>query len=215
MKKLAIVLLLTCSYSTYARSPLRLGIKAGADVSRVGIADDIYVNNENASFGLGFYGGGLLEISGPAGSKFKGQIEALFAQQYFNNGYSYIINPNDIDIKTSVSRISVPVSVKYFIIPSLSINVGGSVHFNLASKSAIKRSKFIMGDTSWEINNKERDFLQTIQVGALAGVTYYIYKGFFIDARYNYYFGKVLDMKNALLNYKNMSSIQVGLGYKF
>jgi hypothetical protein len=62
----------------------------------------------------------------------------------------------------------------------------------------------------------DNGYLKTVQVGALAGATYYIYKGFFVDARYNYYFGKMLDQKvNTDPEYKNISAIQLGLGYKF
>ena len=210
-------LLLVCSVSSYGKSPLRFGIKAGTDISRLAIANNnAMFNNESTSFGFGFYGGGLLEISGPAGSKFKGQVEALFAQRNFKNSYTTMADFITIDEKTSLSQISVPVSVKYFIIPSLSVNVGASVNFNLASKTKADASAFNAGGST-EIDNKEQDYLQTLQVGALGGITYYIYKGFFVDARYNYYFGKTLDLKNdrSRPGFNNMSSIQIGIGYKF
>lgn len=216
MKKLTILLLLAAApIVNFAqdRSPIRFGLKAGGNLSHLTIADNDGNSMGSSSFGLGFYGGGLMEISGPAGSKFKGQIEALFNQQNFKN--SADVFGLKIDQTTKLSQISVPVMVKYFVIPSLSFNLGASVNFNVAGKD---KSKATIDNVATETttNLKDNDYLKTLQVGALAGVTYYIYKGLFVDGRYNYYFGKMLDQKtNADPAYKNMSAIQVGVGYKF
>jgi hypothetical protein len=217
MKKLTILLLLaTAPMINFAqgRSPIRFGLKAGGNLSHMAIANSDGNNIGSPSFGLGWYGGGLMEVSGPAGSKFKGQIEALFNQHNFKNE---IVSNSTGSIKntTKLSQISVPVMIKYFIIPELSLNLGASVNFNVAAKD---KTKTTVGDQSETITTdlKDNDYLKTVQVGALAGVTYYIVKGFFVDARYNYYFGKMVDQKVATdPEYKNMSAIQLGVGYKF
>lgn len=217
MKKLMICSLLAAvaaipaKAQTTGRSPLRVGIKAGGNLSMASFSSDLHSDIKN-KFGFGFYGGGLLEISGPAGSKWKGQVEALFNYHNFKNEYAIGGQPyKAVNYKTNLMQISVPVMVKYFIIPQFSINVGPSVNFNLASKT-----KFTNPATDEAMNrdNKDLDMLNTLQVGALAGATYYIHKGFFVDARYNYYFGSVFKNDNGEPTYR-LSAIQLGLGYKF
>ncbi|PSK94509.1 outer membrane beta-barrel protein [Taibaiella chishuiensis] len=217
MKKFPVLLLaLSSSALTYAqeRSPLRFGVKAGGNLSHIGLSDNsAFPGNKNA-FGFGAYGGGLLEISGPAGSKFKGQVEALFS---YHNAKQKYTNSNLVKMtaKTDLAQISVPIMIKYFVIPQLSFNAGGSVNFNVASRT--KTESVSEGNTvTTTINNKsDIDRLQTVQVGALVGATYYIHKGFFVDARYNYYFGSMFkEIKNNDPSYR-LSAIQLGVGYKF
>lgn len=204
MKKIPVVLLmLAASTYSFAQSPLRFGVKAGANVSHMGVSSSAALGNVKNSFGPGFYAGGLLEISGPAGSKLKGQIEALYS--YHNVKNTYTLGDVATERKTNLSQISVPLIIRYFPIPSLSFNAGPSVNFNVASKTKVG---------GLTLDNKEMDNLQTLQIGALVGATYYIYKGFFVDGRYNYYFGSVMKKDNNDPAYR-LSAIQVGLGYKF
>lgn len=208
MKKLLILLMMSASAVTYAqkegRSPLRFGVKAGANISHLGISDAGTLGTVSNSFGPGFFAGGLLEISGPAGSKFKGQIEALYSFHNVKNTFTLASVPSEW--KTNLSQISIPLMIRYFPIPSLSFNAGPSVNFNLASKTKVAGTTF---------DHNDLDDLQTIQIGALVGATYYIYKGFFVDARYNYFFGSMLKKDNSNDPSYRLSAIQVGVGYKF
>jgi len=217
MKKVAVLLLLASAPAALfaqGRSPLRFGIKAGGNLSNMTISDNNGNSYGSSSFGFGYYGGGLLEISGPAGSKFKGQIEALYNRHNYKNNY-FSSNNASINQTTKLDQISVPVMVKYFVIPSLSINLGGAVNFNIAGKAKTEAT-FENVTTTSTTNFNDNDYLKTLQVGALAGVTYYLYKGLFVDGRYNYTFGKMLDQKsNADPAYKNHNAIQLGVGYKF
>lgn len=214
MKKIPVLLLvLSSSALTYGqKSPLRFGVKAGGNLSRLSISDNAFADNKN-SFGFGAYGGGLLEISGPAGSKLKGQVEALFS--YHNAKQKYTGDLGSVTAKTNVSQISVPLMIKYFAIPELSFNAGASVNFNVASKTNVESQ--VNGNTvKTTIDNKsDIDRLQTVQVGALVGATYYIYKGFFVDARYNYYFGSMFKKINNDDPAYRLSAFQLGVGYKF
>lgn len=202
MKKLSVILLLAASTYSYGQSPVRFGVKAGANISRMALSQSALGDPKNA-FGPGFYAGGLLEVSGPAGSKLKGQIEAFYAYHTAKN--TYMVGDIATERKTDLSQISVPVMIRYFVIPSLSFNGGASVNFNVASKTKTG---------GLTLDNKELDVLQPLQVGALVGATYYIYKGFFVDARYNYYFGSVMKKEKDDPAYR-LSAIQVGIGYKF
>jgi hypothetical protein len=218
MKKLILLLLAASAITTTtfaqneSRSPLRFGLKAGANISHLKVDDDYggALSSKN-SFGFGAFGGGLLEISGPAGSKFKGQVEALFNLHNFKNDYTGA--GFSTKHKTTLTQISVPIVLKYFVIPSLSINAGPSVNFNITGKDKYDEDALgIM--TKKETDYKDIKKLQTIQIGALVGATYYIYEGFFVDARYNYYFGSMV--KDLTPDYKfATSAIQIGVGYKF
>ncbi len=178
-------------------------------MSRLSISDNAFNDNKN-SFGFGGYGGGLLEISGPAGSKLKGQVEALYV--YHNTKQKYTGDVGKVTAKTNLSQISVPLMIKYFPIPQLSFNGGASVNFNVASKTKITDD--VSGETATVDNKSDIDRLQTVQIGALVGATYYIYKGFFVDARYNYYFGSMFKKEKNDPSYR-LSAIQLGVGYKF
>lgn len=214
MKKLLVLVLLAATTTTYAqkRSPIRFGVKAGGNLSHGAYSSDDYSGLKN-KFGFGFYGGGLIEISGPAGSKWKGQVEALYNLHNFKNEFTPLglTNTTATD-KITLHQISVPVMVKFFVIPELSFNLGPSVNFNLAGKTKWEQTDPKGVVTTAEVNLKDVDVLQTVQIGALAGATYYIHKGFFVDARYNYYFGSALKSDNPTLR---VSAIQLGLGYKF
>jgi hypothetical protein len=214
MKKIPVLLLVLSSSLTYAqKSPLRFGVKAGGNLSHLGISDKNAFNDSKNSFGFGGYGGGLLEISGPAGSKLKGQVEALFS--YHNTKFTYTNDLGKVSSKTNLSQISVPLMIKYFPVPRLSFNAGASVNFNVASST--KTESTINGTkVETKIDNKnDIDRLQTVQVGALVGATYYIHKGFFVDARYNYYFGSMFKKVNDNDPSYRLSAIQLGVGYKF
>lgn len=208
MKRLLILLMMSASVVTYAqkegRSPLRFGVKAGANISHLGVSDAAVLGTASNSFGPGFFAGGLLEISGPAGSKLKGQVEALYS--FHNVKNTFTLGGIASEWKTNLSQISIPLMIRYFPIPSLSFNAGPSVNFNLASKTKIDGTTF---------DHNDQDDLQTIQIGALVGATYYIYKGFFVDARYNYFFGSMLKKDNSNDPSYRLSAIQVGVGYKF
>lgn len=135
----------------------------------------------------------------------------------YHNAKQKYTNSNLVKMtaKTDLAQISVPIMIKYFVIPQLSFNAGGSVNFNVASRT--KTESVSEGNTvTTTINNKsDIDRLQTVQVGALVGATYYIHKGFFVDARYNYYFGSMFkEIKNNDPSYR-LSAIQLGVGYKF
>ncbi|MFT4061640.1 MAG: porin family protein [Edaphocola sp.] len=216
MVLLAVLAMTATSVFAQKRSPIRFGLKAGINLSHMGLSDNQGYGHTN-SFGPGFFAGGLMEISGPAGSKFKGQVEALFNFHNFKNTYTY--QQSIATLKTRLQQISVPILVKYFVVPQLSLNLGGSVNFNLEGKEKIHEQDASASNEYSEEHKirKDLDLLQTLQVGVLVGATYYIHKGFFVDARYNYYFGSYYKDKYGVYDLPSyrLSAVQIGLGYKF
>lgn len=210
MKKSVIVLsslLLSLGTAASAQTSIRFGLKGGLNLSHATQEVDPVIGAEvkENGFGPGFYAGGLAELSFPAGSKFKLQLEALYHMNYIN----FENSNTGVETKHTLGSIQVPLSAKYFIVPDFSLNAGASAVFNT---SAIHRH-----DNGSTTNLKNGFDLQPMQVGLHAGATYYIYEGFFVDARYNYYLGNVMESKTPNLyelDY-NVGTFQVGLGYKF
>lgn len=209
MKKSVIVMsaaLLSLSTAASAQTSVRFGLKGGLNLSHATREVDPVVGPDHKSngFGPGFYAGGLAELSFPAGSKFKLQLEALYNMSYitFENTDTRL----DRDV---LSSIQVPLSSKYFIVPDFSLNAGVSAVFNTGAKAHHKN-----GSTT-DLKNAYN--LQPMQVGLHAGATYYIKNGFFVDARYNYYMDDVMESKTPALfdlDY-DLGTFQLGLGYKF
>lgn len=192
------------------RSPLRFGVKAGGSLSQLNIKNGGDYVPESNSFSPGFYAGALLEISGPAGSKLKGQVEALF-QQYFqkNSGHFDGLYRNTT---TRISQISVPLMIRYFPIPALSFNAGASVNFNLIAEGDHRYQYISSGEpTPLPFHYGDEDNLQPFQLGVLVGASYYLYKGLFLDARYNYLFGQLTKSEPR----QWVHGFQLGIGYKF
>lgn len=196
MKKLVlgIVAIAGISYSTHAQLTVRPGLKAGLNLSHGSVNVSPPLTDSYTGFGPGFYLGGLAEFSSPPGSKFKGQVEALF--NFHNVKYS------DRDYTLQLSQISVPLMLRYFVTPDFSLNGGGSLNFNVGGKAKFDNSTTDL---------KDRDGLNGFQPGLLVGATYYIKNGFFVDGRYNYYFGDYMkDVDKA-----SIGAFQLGIGYKF
>lgn len=190
------------------RSPVRFGVKAGAGLYQLNFEYKDKLVHGTDLYRLGFYGGALVEISGPAGSKLKGQIEVLFQQHFLrNHSNAYGLH---WQAGTRLSQISVPLMLRYFPIPALSFNAGASVNFNIHGEG---ERLFTGYQTPWrdDFNLKGEGNLQPIQFGVLAGASYYIYKGLFVDARYNYLFGQITISEPK----QWLHGFQLGIGYKF
>lgn len=207
MKKiiLSVAALAALGTSVNAQS-VRFGVKAGANFSSVMLENA--GGNVKAPFGVGAYAGGLAEFSFKnPGDKFKGQIEANY--DFYNLRSKFTTNsPATIGINR-VHAISVPVMGKYFITPSFSVFLGPTFNFNLASDANAKTGSV----TSDKVNTS--DALNLFQVGGLAGVNYYIVKGFFVEARYNYIAPQIFENPSKTSDFGAIHNIQVGLGYKF
>lgn len=200
----ATVALALASTAVQAQTSLRFGVKGGLNLSHASInttQNSIESKGYN-SFGPGIYAGGLAELSFPKGSKFKLQLEALYNVNFHNfKPANSILN----DVKVNHQILQVPLSVKYFIQPDFSLNAGLSGNYNISVKDKKDAPNFNTGTS-----------VNPMQLGAHIGATYYIKKGFFIDARYNYVFGTSMeyDLSGIDLDY-NYGTIQLGLGYKF
>lgn len=209
MKKLVLAVFALCiAWPAFSQTSIRFGIKAGGNLSFSKMTVDHISVNSDAK--LGFYGGGLMEVSpGYADNKFKVQLEALYNQ---GNIEFQLPGSQGFTDKLKVNQIQIPLLAKYFIFPELSVNLGPTFNLNLNGKE----SEY--SDSLGLVQQQDlgSDDLNTFQMGLAAGATYYIYKGLFIDARYSPIFGQLNKAAEGDYNGKiKQNYLQLGIGYKF
>ena len=109
----------------------------------------------------------------------------------------------DTYITYNVNYINVPVMLKYYVIPSLSIDFGPQLGINVYSKKA---HDGIEGDATFD--NKE--YTKTVDFGIGFGLTYNITEEVFVQGRYT--LGVTKAFKD--YEYKN-GNAQIAIGYRF
>lgn len=201
---IAAMAFLTAGAASAQTNNVRFGLKGGANFSKFHITPE--ATQQSEKFGTGYFAGGLMEYSFPAGSKWKLQLEAMYSNHKPKVDYAAV---QPVNVKYELSQVSVPVLAKYFVTPAFSINGGLSANFNTNLKSETTAGGAVTKLT-------DKDHLNEFQAGALVGATVYIHEGLFIDGRYNTYFGNTYKPANGASSPKmSLNNFQVGIGYKF
>ena len=197
--------LLLMTSSVNAQTSFRFGIKAGGSLNYSKITYDGQTTSGDSRFG--FYGGGLIEMSPTdPGNQFKIQLEALYSRVNFR--YDDPQNSTSL-ARLSLNQINVPILGKLFVTPRFSLNLGPTLNFNLSGKGTLETNEVVT-------EKKHMTDFNSFQMGLAAGATYYIHKGFFVDARYTPLFGSVTETADGLDGaHLKTSAIKLGLGYKF
>lgn len=170
----------------------RVGLKAGANLGMGTLSFNTVNNSSEFGVGPGGYLGGLIEISGKNKSsklKFQGELMGNYNTVHFDSRNFRILN------------LSMPLMLKFFVVPEFSFNAGMSLNVNLSGDFVAN------GPVTLEGYN-----VTQFQPGVLAGMTYYVYKGLFLDLRYNHYFPNAVESPVFEFQY---GSLQLGIGYKF
>lgn len=135
--------------------------------------------------------------------------EVVFAAQ----GGKYNTRANilgaDVEVKETdnVNYINVPVMLKYYVIPQLSVDFGPQVGFNVYSKNTIEAK---VNKEGGKITTDMKDFTKTVDFGLGLGFTYNIAEDVFVQGRYTMGLTDVFD------NIKGKNgNIQVAIGYRF
>ncbi len=110
----------------------------------------------------------------------------------------YVAN-RSITVRTNY--INVPVMLKYYVKPNLSIDFGPQVGFNIYSKYTVDEE---------ESAHNLSSVTNAVDFGVGAGITYRLTSHAFAQARYNLGLTKVFDFDNS----KN-STFHIALGYSF
>ncbi|MBZ9652454.1 porin family protein [Psychroflexus montanilacus] len=141
------------------------GLKAG--VSDYSFSSDKVSSTSNFSF----YAGGFAYYKLSNTSNI--QAELLF-ESYGIKDESFF------STDTNLVQLSLPVFMKFEAKPNLFFNLGGFVGYHL--------------DVNTKSNGRSTmDFIKDWNAGLLAGIEYHIYKGFSLEARYNY---GLIDLQN-------------------
>jgi len=217
MKKILFAIAILFTTTAFSQSVWRWGIKAGGNLSfsNVKLSD----NKITAGVRPGFFGGGLLEFSpGDSDSHVKLQLEALYNDM--NVSYPLQSTGTPGNEKINLQQISVPLLLKIVISSPLTLNIGPTFNTNIGGKQTFVRSENNGGGSFPTKYNT--DNYKSFQLGGVIGATYNLYKGFFVDARYNKQFGHANNMNDNKLGFEHLNDgkvrwddLQVGIGYLF
>ncbi|NML59302.1 porin family protein [Chryseobacterium cheonjiense] len=184
-------------------SKMSFGIKGGYSLSNM----KFYNNNLDAkSF---FYVGivGEQKIS----SKFGVQAEILYTE--LGGIYYYptlqligneLVQTSQTEAKYKFDQIQVPVSIKYYVIPELSVSAGMNVGINISEK--VKATSIPENNIFYNYSD-----LKTINLFPFLGAEYKINANFFADARYHFNF---IEVNSGGIPTK-IGFLQAGIGYRF
>lgn len=185
----------------------RFGVKAGGLMTTAS-KDNTNVSNVANKFSPGLYAGGLVEFSFKSrADKFKLQVEADYSYMTIRHTFTSAGNES-VDDKSRAHMVTIPVLAKYFFTPSFSLYAGPTANLNVSSNGKTIRSGV-------EYNASSNDDVNKFLIGAMAGVNYYIYKGFFVEARYHALLPEYYKANPIKPDYGTIHNFQLGVGYKF
>ena len=207
MKK-KILLISSILFLSLSNAQTTFGVKAGYNLSNMkwttSQSGDYKFNSKSY-----FYAGGLVENK--LSDKFSVQGELLYTeiggkttQENYQLVGTQIVDTGYQNINYKFSQIQVPISAKYFIVPSFSISTGLNFGFNISPKVKVDPEGFTA--QSGKVAN-----IKTLNLFPFLGTEYQINKNIFADARYNFNFFKI---SNNQIDTK-IGFLQIGLGYKF
>ena len=199
MKKIAIALMCTilATGAAMAQKQFTFGPKFGVDYT--------HYWGKNVEHGGQFnYQAGLF-MEYRFTDQFAIAPEVVFAAQ----GGKYDTKILGVELKETdhVNYINVPVMLKYYVIPELSIDFGPQVGFNVYSKNT---AEVKAGGEGGKGTTDMKDFTKSVDFGLGLGLTYNIARDVFIQGRYTMGLTKVFDGQDA----KN-GNAQIAIGYRF
>lgn len=175
--------------ATYAQDPAKFGLKAGLNLSRLSLSNDV-----KTDFRTGFHFGGLSHIH--LTPSFSLQPEVYFSTQ----GAEYEAGNNDMVEK--LSYINIPVLFQYNFANGFRLQGGPQLG--------------VLVDSEFEMNgvetNTSSDNYNNVDFSIPVGLSYLGYSGFGIDLRYNIGISNVYE--NNAVKAKNQV-IQIGAFYLF
>ena len=204
MKKIVIALMCTilATGAAMAQEKFTFGPKIGVDYT--------HYWGENVEHGghLNYQAGVFMEYHFT--SKFSIAPEVVFAAQGGKYDFKRNIEGIDVELKETdhVNYINVPVMLKYYVAPALSINFGPQVGFNVYSKNTIegKVEKLKEKETT-----DMKKYTKTVDFGLGLGLTYNITEEVFIQARYTMGLTKVFNVDDDSKN----GNGQIAIGFRF
>ncbi|GHV02786.1 hypothetical protein FACS1894159_11750 [Bacteroidia bacterium] len=204
MKKVILILAAAALTVSASAQDFSWGVKAGANLATV-------TNTDGAELKPSIYLGAFAEW------KFTDLIgfapELVYSRQGTSGSSSEDLGGGvTVDAKTKMrlNYLNVPLTVKFYVVDNLSIDVAPQVGFMLNAKAHVKATS---AGTSATVNQDLGDQFNKIDFGVGLGATYNIEK-IFVQARYN------LGLANLAKDYDGDDKpkngvIQIGVGYRF
>jgi len=212
MKKIFISLMcmLLCAGAAMAQKTFTFGPKIGVDYTHFwGSSGSDYIKSDVKGI-FNYQAGVFMEYR--FNDKFSIAPEVVFASQGAKENFTVpvedrwsgeIIGYKECSDTYIVNYINVPVMLKYYVIPSLSIDLGPQLGINVYSKESYKG---LEGDGTYD----NKDYTKTIDFGVGLGATYNITNDVFVQGRYTLGITKAFkdnDFKNG--------NAQIAIGYRF
>jgi hypothetical protein len=213
MKKSMLVLctLLLCAAVAAQTDKVKIGVKAGLNISRL-TSDE---NQLDSSGKTGFTAGLMAEI--PLAKNFAIQPEVLYSQQGMKFSYS------DVDVENShykstieLNYLNIPVMLKYYVVKGLSVQAGPQIGILLKANN--KYQDNFLGYENQETFNLS-DYANGIDTSVNFGLGYQFKDKFYADLRYNISYSDIF--KDASANTYIINSdmknrvFQITVGYFF
>lgn len=226
---LSILGLIACTTTALAQE-VKFGPKAG--VNFASINGKVTEEGETFKFSdgiTGFHVGAFAEIK--INDKFSIQPELLYSVQGAKHEESGTITEMgetysfESKSKWNLHYINIPVMAKFYVIPSVAIEAGPYVGFNIKSEAEEDYTETLNNDT-FTYNEKldMKKGTNSIDFGFGAGASFNMENGFFVGARYNLGLAKIskdakwndgdTEIETTKEDFKN-GVIQVSVGYKF
>ncbi len=116
----------------------------------------------------------------------------------------------DLKCTCTVNYVNIPVMFKYYIVPSLSVDLGPQLGINVYSKFTEKSTT---SGNNYKYTTDEKDLTNTIDFGVGLGFTYNLATDVFVQARYTMGLTKVY--KDGYNPHPKNGNAQIAIGYRF
>ncbi|WJS94052.1 PorT family protein [Flavobacterium johnsoniae] len=210
--KLIICALLMCAGAMAQTEKVKLGVKAGLNISSLTFDE----NELKSSDKTGFTAGLMAEI--PLAKSFSVQPELLFSQQGMKLSYS------DPEVQNShykstiaLNYLNIPIMLKYYVAKGFSLQAGPQVGILLKANNKYQ-DNFLGYDNHDKIDLK--DYSNGVDASVNFGLGYQFQNKFYADVRYNMSYNDVFKDATSNTNYIIKSDMknrifQVTVGYFF
>ncbi|WDF65322.1 porin family protein [Flavobacterium sp. KACC 22763] len=210
--KLIICALLMCASAMAQTEKVKLGVKAGLNISSLSFDE----NELDSSSKTGFTAGLMAEI--PLAKNFSVQPELLYSQQGMKLSYSDPeVQNSNYKSTIALNYLNIPVMLKYYVVKGLSIQAGPQVGILLKANNKYQ-DNFLGYDNHEKMDLK--DYSNGVDASVNFGLGYQFKDKFYADARYNLSYTNVFKDVTANTNYIINSDMknkvfQITIGYFF
>nr|WP_315028277.1 porin family protein [uncultured Chryseobacterium sp.] len=209
---------------TNSPSPISFGIKAGLNASFYNSTSDNNGFDNNEKLKPGFNAGVFVNI--PVAEKFSIQPELLFSQmgskttenfRYSSGGNGFA---SEVNYKTTLNYLVLPVMVQYHILPQLYVEAGPEFGLLLGGKMKGDQTSIeTSGNKSYSYtehfsNKIKKDFYNTFNFGIGIGAGYYFAQNLAATARFTAGLTGIYKDSPSDSKIRN-NAFQIGLAYQF